>query len=280
LLTMRALPLAKDAEPCPGYRLVQHLGRGGCGEVWKAVGPEGRPEALKFLFCDSDLVAGQEVRALQMVRQLRHPHLMGINQVWCTANYIIIAMELAEGSLLDLLDVSYAEFGTPIAAAHLCHFLSQAAAALDFLNTRQHHLGGQRVAVRHCDVKPSNLLVREGQIKVADFSLAALVTAPLGYHRKAGTLDYAAPEVFQGRLSDRTDQYALAVSYVQLRTGQLPFRDTPSTFRSSYVRPTPNLSLVTPPEQPVLRRALDPVPQNRWPSCGEMMERLSECVEE
>src|SRR5262249_37006428 len=143
--------------------------------------------------------------------------------IWCSAGYIVIAMELAEGNLLDLLDVYYAEFDTPIIPEHLCQYLMQAASALDFLNTRQHQLNGRRVAVRHCDVKPSNLLVLGKQIKLADFSLSVQTTSPMWYHRKLGTLDYAAPEVFQGWLSDRTDQYALAVSYVQLRTGHLPF---------------------------------------------------------
>ncbi|HYV35598.1 MAG TPA: hypothetical protein VE988_07835, partial [Gemmataceae bacterium] len=81
-----------------------------------------------------------------------------------------------------------------------------------------------------------------------------------------------------GWLSDRTDQYALAVSYIELRTGQLPFRDTPSSFTSGYVRPEPDLSRLEPWEQPILQRALNVVPQNRWPSCKEMMDRLSSGV--
>src|SRR5207302_3208300 len=107
------------------------------------------------------------------------------------------------------------------------------------LNARQHVLGGQRVAIRHCDIKPSNLLLQGQTLKVADFSLATLTSSEMWYHRRAGTLDYAAPEVFQGRLSERTDQYALAVSYCLLRGGELPFSDTPASFQSNYVRPAP-----------------------------------------
>ena len=272
--------LASGLEPFPGYRLSRHLGRGGWGEVWQARRPDGQHVALKFLPSDCAIAGAQEVRALQSIRQLQHPHLIRIDQIWAWSGYVVIAMELAEGCLLDLLDVYRRDYGTCIVPEHLCHYLGQAASAIDFLNTRQHWLNNQRVAVRHCDIKPSNLLVLQGQVKVADFSLAALTTSPFWYHRRVGTLNYAAPEVFQGQLSDRTDQYALAVSYVELRTGQLPFHDTPDRFDRSYVRPQPDLALLDVWEQVIIDRALDPVPQDRWPSCTDLMDRLSWSVQE
>jgi serine/threonine protein kinase len=270
--------LAPGAEPYPGYRLVRFLGRGSLGEVWKADGPGGRPVAVKFLPCDGRHSA-DEIRALQSVRQLRHPNLIRIDRIWGDSGFIAVAMELAVGSLLDLLGVYYDECGGPMPPQHLCPFLAQAAAAIDFLNTRQHFLGGQRQAVRHCDVKPSNLLVLGDRIKLADFSLSVQTTLPLLSNRRAGTLDYAAPEVFQGMLSDRTDQYALAVSYCQLRGGRLPFTDTPPRFVASYVRPIPDLTMLAPAERPVVRRALDPVPQDRWPSCAELIGQLALAVQ-
>jgi serine/threonine protein kinase, bacterial len=269
------IALAPGIEPYPGYILKCFRGRGALGEVWQARGPEDKPLALKFLPCDDHLHAAHEVRALQSIRQLHHANLIAIEQIWCWAGYIVIAMELADGSLTELLEVYQADFGTCIVPEHLCHFLGQAAEAIDFMNTRQHVLNDQRVAVRHCDIKPSNMLVQQSQVKVADFSLAVQATSPLWYHRKAGTLNYAAPEVFQGWLSDRTDQYALAVSYIELRTGYLPFTDTPASFQSSYTRPEPDLSRLDYWEKPILRRALQPVPQDRWPSCQDMMQELS-----
>jgi serine/threonine protein kinase len=273
------LQLRTDVEPFPGYRLVQFLGRGGWGEVWKAVRlADNACFAVKFLPCDSQLAAAQEIRALQAIRGLRHPNLVRIHQVWSCAGYLAILMEMADGNLLDLLEVCYAEFNVPILADHLCYFLTQAAEAIDFLNARRHMVDGQRVAYRHCDVKPSNLLVQGRTVKLADFSLSVQSTAANGYHRRAGTLHYAAPECFQGRLSDRTDQYALAVSYYQLRTGRLPFSDTPATFAADYTRPQPDLTCLTPAEQPILARGLDAVPQDRWPTCVEMMKRLTKAL--
>jgi serine/threonine protein kinase, bacterial len=272
-------PLAPGMEPYPGHTLIREVGRGGWGEVWQAQRQEGQQVALKFLPCDSQLLAAMEVRALQSIRQLQHPNIVGIQQIWCWSGYVVVAMDLAEGSMLDLLEMYQSEFGTGIVPEHLCYYLAQTADALDFLNTRQHMLSDQRVAVRHCDVKPSNMLVLEGKVKLADFSCAAQATSPMWYHRRVGTLSYAAPEVFKGWLSDRTDQYALAVSYIELRTGQLPFNDTPTSFVKSYTRPEPDLSNVEKWERPILQRALNHVPQDRWPSCREMINKLASALE-
>src|SRR5437764_704164 len=82
-------------------------------------------------------------------------------------------------------------------------------------------------------------------------------------HWRAITLDDAAPERLQGSLSDRSDQYALAVSYCQLRSGQLPYPEPPPGFGKDYTRPAPDLSMLTPAEGRILARALSAVPQDR-----------------
>lgn len=272
--------LSKGAAIEPGFTLTQFLGSGGLGEVWRAEPGCGRPVALKFLRCGSQQAASREIRALQSIRQVRHPNLIQIHQIWADSDYVVVCMDLAEGSLLDLLDVYYQELGGAIGPQHLCQYLEQAAAAIDFLNARQHLISGRRVAVRHCDVKPSNLLVKGKTVLLADFSLTVQATSPLWYAERVGTLNYAAPEVFQGRLSDRTDQYALAVSYYQLRTGRLPFADTPATFDPKYVRPAPELEGLSTGEGEILTRALDPVPQARWNSCCEMIALLKRVASE
>jgi serine/threonine protein kinase len=231
--------------------------------------------ALKFLPCGDNLVAAQEVRAIQLVRQVRHTNLIDIEQVWCSRGYVVVCMELADGSLSDLLDAYRIEFGTCLPAADVCGFLTQVADVLDFLNTRQHVVDGQRVGIQHCDIKPTNLLLYGDKVKLSDFGLSSMTGSNMRFHRRAGTLDYAAPEIFQGRLSDWSDQYALAISYHQLRTGLLPFPDTPRTFQRNYVRPHPELTHLTSGEQRVIARALTPVPQDRWPSCRAMMNELA-----
>lgn len=272
------VPLQIGMQPYPGYRLRQLVGRGGFAEVWEAETSGGRKVALKFLPCGDNLAASREIRSIQALRQLKHPNLIEIEQVWCHLGYIVVAMELAEGSLLDLLEAFLQEFGTAIVPEQTLLYLTQVAEALDFLNSRQHYVDGRRVAFQHCDIKPSNILLFGETVKVSDYGLASATSAMVQGHRRAGTLDYAAPEIFQGRLSDWTDQYALGVTYCVLRGGRLPFTDTPTTFQRPYIRPTPDLTMLPDVERPIVGRALSPVPQNRWPTCGEFIAQLSKVI--
>lgn len=271
-------PLHYGMEPFPGYRLDSCLGRGSFGEVWKASTPTGRPVALKFLPCEAESAISREIRSLQKVRPLRHPNLIRIDQVWCHLGYVVIAMELADGSLHDVLDVQQ-EQGTPALEGPLvCHYLAQAAAALDFLNARQHMVNGRLVAIQHCDVKPSNLLVFGDRVKVADFGLASWLASSAKNRLPAGTLEYCAPEVLRGRLADQTDQYSLAVTYCALRGGRLPFALVPLALQPVCARPSADLTMLPEAERPIVGRALDPLPSLRWATCGELMSRLARVV--
>jgi serine/threonine protein kinase len=172
-----AVPLEIGLEPFPGHRLIELLGRGSFAEVWKARASDGRIVALKFLEADLSRSTPAEIRSLQAVRELRHPKLVHTDRVWCHLGYIVISMELADGSLGDLFDVHMAEEARPLGVEHVLFFLSQAADALDFLNTRTHRINGTLVAVQHCDIKPTNMLLFGDEIKLCDFGLATLMTS-------------------------------------------------------------------------------------------------------
>ena len=234
----RAFHLQPGEEPFPGFTLHLPLGRGGSGEVWEALGPDGTPVALKFIKCKNSALATKEVRSFQALSQLYHPNLLRVFEVFLQSDYLVIAMELAEGSLTDLLDAFANDCGTAVQPELACEYLSQAATALDFLNSYRHEHEGRRVAFQHCDIKPSNLLLFRDRVKLADFGLSRPMMATQESNDRAGTLDFAAPEVYRGRLTDRTDQYALAVSYCLLRGGRLPFHNTVGRFTPSYARPT------------------------------------------
>jgi serine/threonine protein kinase, bacterial len=258
----------------PGYHLRRLRGRGSFGQVWEGEDAAGGPVALKFLpFGGNQAV--QELRSLQLVRDLSHRGLIRMHKVWSTAGCLVVAMDLADGSLADLLDVYQAEVGAALPRDHVLPLLVQAAEALDFLNNRQHFLNGQWVTVQHCDVTPRNVLVFGNVVKLSDFGLTTALTSREKAHHRAGTPAYAGPEVFQGRVSDRTDQYALAVCYCVLRSGFLPFPHTPASFEPGYIRPAPDLDMLEPAERPAVARALARVPQDRWPSCGELVAELA-----
>jgi serine/threonine protein kinase len=267
-------------ELVPGYKLKQLRSHGPLGTVWEAANAEGHALALKVQPCTASQETSKQVRAWQSVRHLHHLNLIRVEQIWSQPRALVIGMELADGSLLDLLEAYQSEYGTTLEAEEACEYLSQAAGALDYLNRRQHLLDGRRVGFQHCNVKPSNLLLIGKTVKLSDLALATQTSAVQATACWAGVPGYSAPEVFQGRLSDWTDQYSLAVTYYQLRSGQLPFPPTADPIPRSQSRLAPELSQLRSCERPILVRALSTVPQMRWPSCSEMMAQLSQAVKQ
>ena len=269
------LSISSDCVPFPGYKLVEFLGRGSYGEVWSAKDSDDKKLAIKFLYCENRK-GGRELRTLQKIGQLEHENLIHHHRVWCYQNYLCIGMELAHGGLDDLLTQSLRKEGKPLDQELVCECLEQVAVGLDFLNTPQHRIDGQTVAVYHCDVKPSNILVVGGNIKLTDFGLS-LITPTINHQfSPTGTTNFAAPEVFKGLYNNRTDQYALAVTYCVLRGGELPFPESPRKFDRTYVRPAPVLTMLTERERPIIARALSNLPLNRWPKCSAMMAALKQ----
>jgi serine/threonine protein kinase len=275
----RPLIYSAGMEPFPGFRLRELRGRGAFAEVWEALSSDGTSVALKFMTSASPSVAAREVRSIQAIRQLRHPGMIRIDQVWFQGGAIVVAMELADGSLLELLEAYQTEYGTNVPAQDLIPMLRQAADALDFLNARAHDHSGSKVAFQHCDIKPSNLLLVGETVKLADFGLSTALRSSSVPFPRCGTLDFVPPEVFQETLTDRSDQFALAVTWCYMRTARLPFPEPPGgKFVKGYVRPQPDLRGLTESEQAVLRRALGPVPQDRWPSCTALIDALDQAM--
>jgi len=265
------------AVPFPGYRLIRLRGRGGFATVWEAEAPDQRLLALKFLSTRDSASTTRELRSFQALQTLSHPHLLQTYQVWSLPGQIVIAMELADASLLDLLLLYQEEFQRAIEPEKLCRYMVQVAHALDFLNGRKHRIDGRIVGLQHGDVKPNNILLIGDQVKLADYGLAAPTSGPVIPCHRHGTLEYCAPEVFTGKLTDWSDQYSFAVTYFVLRTGAFPFPPPPDPTRVSlrnYQRPDPDLSLLSPAERPIVARALSPIPQQRFPSCQHFMSAV------
>ena len=269
--TPGALNLQVGTEPSPGYRLRRVRGRGGFAEVWEADTPDGQPVALKFMPSSNAATTAREIRTLQSFLVMDHPHLIKHNAVWSLPGYIVINMELAEATLLDLMLVYQNELGQQLEPAMLGLYMWQVADALDFLNARTHILDGRKVGFQHGDVKPSNILLLGETAKLTDHGLATPTHGTRTPCPQQGTPAYAAPEAFIGYYSEQSDQYSLAVTYFVLRTGLLPFPPTPSDPSVSYIRPMPDMSPLPEAERPALLKALSAVPQSRFPSCKDFM---------
>jgi formylglycine-generating enzyme required for sulfatase activity/serine/threonine protein kinase len=265
--------LQPGLEPVPGYRLLSLLGRGGFGEVWKAVGPGGKHVALKFVPLQSS-VGQMEMRSFELMKNISHPHLILILGAWMRSNSLVIAMELAEKSLADRLQEVQAKGLPGLPLKELLNHLHDAADGIDYLNTKRHlQADGSQQFIRHRDIKPQNLLLVGGRVKVADFGLAK-AGDKLAAHSGGLTLHYAAPELFTVGASDTTDQYALAVSYCQLRNGRLPFEGSVESVVKGHLYHAPNLSMLNSAESAVVARALAKEPGERWQSCKKFLREL------
>jgi hypothetical protein len=264
-----------DAEPLPGYRLLEPIGTGGFGEVWKCVAPGGIFKAMKFVYGNLNALDGddaralQEMKALERVKMVRHPFLLSIEQIQDVGGELVIVMELADKNLHETL-VEYQEAGRPgIPRDVLLGFLDDAAVGLDHL-IEKHNL-------QHLDVKPRNLFVVADRVKVADFGLVKQLERSSSSGLMGGvTPIYAAPETFQNKISKHSDQYSLAVVYVELLTGKRPFAGKNiRQLALQHMTEQPDLSMLPEADRPVVARALAKEPDERWPSCTAFVRSLA-----
>src|SRR5256885_11558292 len=153
------------------YRIVSKIGAGGMGEVYRADGAElGRQVALKVLLSE---VAGDEDRVRRFIQEakaasaLNHPNILTVYQIGSFEDSRYIATELIKGKTLR--DRLRAE---PMNLREVLDIAMQVAAALN---------AAHGAGIVHRDIKPENIMLRDdGIVKVLDFGLAKLVTAPTG----------------------------------------------------------------------------------------------------
>jgi serine/threonine protein kinase len=265
------------AEPIAGYRLLDRLGSGGFGEVWKCEAPGGLFKAIKFVYGNlNDLRhdgarAEKELQAVQRIKDIRHPFLLSMDRVECIDGELIIVMELADRNLQELM-VQYQSAGlTGIPRHDLLSYLQEAAEVLDVIH-RDHLL-------QHLDIKPGNLFVVSKHVKVGDFGLVNSLSGSGPGESKvllgAITPLYASPELFHGTFSQHSDQYSLAIVYQELLTGVLPFQGKNCRqLLMMHATAHPNLEPLPPADRAAVAKALAKKPEHRFPSCTEFVQAL------
>jgi hypothetical protein len=262
-----------NAEPIPGYRLIEPLGSGGFGEVWKCEAPGGLFKAIKFVFgnlnsLDADGArAEQELHSLNRVKEVRHPFVLSMDRIEVVEGELVIVMELADKSLHDYFQECQAAGLVGIPRDTLLRYIRDAAEALDHMNDK-HNL-------QHLDIKPRNLFLISDRVKVADFGLVKQLERPSGSVLGGVTPLYAAPETFSGTISGRSDQYSLAVVYQELLTGQRPFNGkNPRALAQQHQNEEPDLRSLPQGERAVVGRALAKDPARRFPNCLAFIRAL------
>jgi serine/threonine protein kinase len=257
----------------PRYTNVEHVARGGMGDVYRATDTVlGRTVAVKVL---ADRYAGDpdirrrfsnEGRAA--ARLSGAPSTVTIFDVGETEEQPYIVMEFLEGGSLE----QRLKDGRP-RTEEVLQWLEQAAAALD---------AGHAAGVVHRDVKPGNLLLDgRGELHMADFGVASAVglDSLTMTGTVLGTSGYLSPEQARGeRATPASDLYALAVVAWELLTGRRPFEsDSPTAEAAAHANaPVPSLS---PELDPVFQRALAKDPAARYPTAAAFVDDLRRALE-
>jgi hypothetical protein len=271
--------IESQAEPIPGYKLLDRLGSGGFGEVWKAEAPGGIFKAIKVIFGDlrsqdTDLMryAEQELKALKRVKQVRHPYLLALDRYDIVDGRLMIVMELADCNLWDRFRECRDKGMPGIPRDELLQYMTETGEVLDLMD-------GQ-FGLQHLDIKPQNLFLLYNHVKVADFGQVKDLQGVMASVTGGITPVYAAPETFDGMVSRFCDQYSLACVYQELLTGQRPFDGcSMSQLLMQHIQLPPDLNPSPPCDRPALNRALAKKPDDRWPSVSAFVRALREAGE-
>jgi hypothetical protein len=261
------------AEPIPGYRLIERLGGGGFGEVWKAEAPGGLLKAIKFVYGDLEdagddgLRAEQELKAMSRVKGVRHPYILSLERFDIIDGQLLIVTELADRNLWDRFRECRDEGLPGVPREEMLGYMEETAEALDLMN--------QHYQLQHLDIKPQNLFLVHNHIKVADFGLVKDLEGMVASVTGGVTPIYAAPETFDGYVSRFCDQYSLAIVYQELLTGRRPFAGTNvRQLILQHVQGTPDVSPLPEGDRPVVQRSLAKNPDDRFPCCRDMVRAL------
>src|SRR5438128_12680169 len=150
-----AMRIESQTEPIPGYRLIERIGRGGFGEVWKAEAPGGLLKAIKIVYGDLQASdeegtrrAEQELKALERVKTVRHPYLLSLERYDIIDGRLMIVMELADRNLWDRFRDCRNQGLDGIPREELLRYMEESAEALDLMNNE--------FQLQHLDIKPQN----------------------------------------------------------------------------------------------------------------------------
>lgn len=273
-------PGTREGRDFGPYRILQHLGSGGMGDVYLAVDSRlGRQVALKFLpaefTADPEMLDRFQDEA-RTASALNHPNILTIHDIGEIGGDYFIASEYIDGiTLRTAMNRGAVDIGQAVNIA------TQVASALV-----QAHAAG----IIHRDLKPGNIMLRQdGYVKVIDFGLAKLVQGPVHGSSRAsrtqrgvlvGTVHYMSPEQARGQeLDHRSDLWSLGVILYEMLVHQRPFEgDTDSHvivgILDNPAPPLPATPPISPELQHIIYRALEKDPATRYQSALEMGAEL------
>jgi len=238
------------------YRILDRLGEGGMGEVWRARQESlARDVAIKILtsrLCANPRFIQRFYREARSAAGLLHPNVIQIYTIGHDQehNAHYFAMEYVRGKDLSQILRSGKTFSVDQALTIVLQVAEALAAAAD-------------VGIIHRDIKPGNIMLTpRGHVKVMDFGLAKMAHQDLDVTEAGtivGTANYMSPEQGLGRVLDpRTDIYSLGIVFYELLTGRLPFQaDEPAAVIYMHIHEPPRLpSKINPAIPPAVERLI------------------------
>jgi serine/threonine protein kinase len=266
------------------YRILDELGRGATGVVYRAQDPAiGRIIAIKTIrlsdFTDEaerERLRERLFREAQSAGILSHPNIVTIYDIAEENGLAYIFMECVDGPSLEkvLNDVN------AIRSENAVSILRQTATALDYAHQK---------GIVHRDIKPANILIHDRtHAKITDFGVAKIMSQQMTQSGvMMGTPNYMSPEQVQGHAVDgRADQFSLAVIAYEMLTGEKPFQadQLPALlFRIVREDPVPPQRLnptVGPQVEMVLKKALAKSANDRYPSCNQFIDALTVALQQ
>ncbi|RMG40351.1 MAG: serine/threonine protein kinase [Planctomycetota bacterium] len=214
--------------------------------------------------------ADREFEALR--KSQGHPRLLTLIDYEFVHGHLVTVWELADGTLeSELCEQQRISGDSGVPIEQLLQWMREAAEAVDFLNHDKQ--------IYHRDIKPHNLFLVQGHVKLGDLGLAKSAEATTSSHTGSGTLGYSPPEaMLKGRQHQSIDVYGLAATYLRLRTGRLPFGKNTADIISRIKNGRFEAEGLRPAERDCLARALSPDPDERFESARELVGALTEAV--